>query len=132
MDRIDPADVAPPNFAQASARRLPALAMAGALASGFLASACCLGPLLLAAIGLGGAGLLARLEPWRPLLTVFTFGLLGAAAWSSIGRARAAPAVDCGCAHPRANRLGRALLWVAALVAVGLWAFPYLAERFLA
>lgn len=118
-------------FAQAGARRLPALAMGGALVSGFLASACCLGPLLLGALGLGGIGLLGRMEPWRPVLTVATFGLLGAAAWVSLRRASAARAEGCGCPAPRASRLGRGLLWLAALVAVALWAFPYLEERIL-
>jgi hypothetical protein len=32
--------------------------MAGAVVSAFLASACCIGPLLFAALGLGGAALL--------------------------------------------------------------------------
>jgi mercuric ion transport protein len=114
-----------------SARKLSSLTVAGAVVSGLLASACCLGPLILAAIGIGGAGLLARFEAYRPVLTVTTFGLLGAGFWLAYRKPKAAEGDDCGCEYPKAGRLGRALLWIAAAVAIGLWSFPYLAERLL-
>ena len=114
-----------------TSRKLSSLTLGGAVVSGLLASACCLGPLALAALGLGGAGLLVKFEPYRPVFTVATFGLLGAGFWLAYRKPKVAVGDDCGCEHPKANRLGRALLWVAAIVAVGFWAFPYLAERLL-
>jgi mercuric ion transport protein len=99
------------------------------VAAGLLASACCLGPLLLGALGLGGAGLLAGLDPYRPLFTVVTFGLLGAGFWLAYRKRTAAEGEACGCERPRARRMGRAVLWLAALVAVGLWGYPFLAGR---
>ncbi len=98
-----------------SARTLSSLTLGGAVVSGLLASACCLGPLILAAIGIGGAGLLA----------------IGAGFWLAYRKPKAAEGDDCGCEYPKASRLGRALLWIAAVVAVGFWSFPYIAERFL-
>ena len=44
-------------------------------------------------------------------------------------RSRAVAGEDCGCEFPKASKVGRALLWIAAAVAVGLWSFPYIAER---
>ena len=114
-----------------STRKLSSLTVAGAVVSGLLASACCLGPLILAAIGIGGAGLLARFDAYRPIFTASTFGLLGAGFWLAYRKPKAAAGDDCGCDFPKASKLGRALLWIAAAVAVGLWSFPYIAERLL-
>src|SRR5437879_4830742 len=106
-------------------------AAGGAVAAGLLASACCLGPLLLGALGLGGAGLLAGLDAYRPFFTVVTFGLLGAGFWFAYRKRTAVEGEACGCEGPLAKRLGRAVLWIAALVALGFWAYPFLASRLL-
>ncbi|WP_072658628.1 mercuric transporter MerT family protein [Mariprofundus micogutta] len=53
----------------------------GAMMAGFLASACCLGPLVLLLLGFGSASAFIALEPYRPLFAVITFGLLGWAVW---------------------------------------------------
>ncbi len=103
---------------------------AGGLAA-ILASTCCLGPLVLVSLGLGGAWVsnLTALEPFRRWF-------LGAAlvalffAWRRIFR----PAVACKphqvCAVPAMRRAYRAAFWVVAvLVAVGL-GFPYVAPFF--
>ncbi|HEX9486941.1 MAG TPA: mercuric transporter MerT family protein [Gemmatimonadales bacterium] len=110
-------------------RKLSALTVGGAIVSGLLASACCPGPLVLAALGIGGAGLLAKFEAYRPIFTVGTFGLLGVGFWVAYRKPKVAVGDACGCEYPKANRLGRVLLWVAAIVAVAVWAFPYVAER---
>ena len=103
---------------------------AGGLAA-ILASTCCLGPLVLVSLGLGGAWVsnLTALEPFRPWF-------LGAAlvalffAWRRIFH----PAVACKpgevCAVPVMRRTYKFVFWaVAALVGVGL-VFPYLAPLF--
>ena len=50
---------------------------------GFGASACCVGPLLLLSLGIGGAwiGHLTALEPYRPVFIVLTVLFLGLAFW---------------------------------------------------
>jgi len=53
----------------------------GAVIAGFLASACCLGPLIILLLGVGSASVFIALEPYRPFFAVITFGLLGWAAW---------------------------------------------------
>jgi mercuric ion transport protein len=112
--------------------------LAGAVAAAVAASACCIGPLILAVLGIGGAGFLVALEPYRPVFTIVTLGLLGAGwylTYREPARAPATPSVmgpvgadgdDCGCEMPKANRAGKRMLWVATgLVGVAL-AFPYL------
>jgi mercuric ion transport protein len=126
MEQISPLPTRSTNV-----RKLFSLTVGGAVVSGFLASACCLGPLILAAIGVGGAGLLVRFEAYRPVFTFATFALLGAGFWLAYRKPKAAEGDDCGCEYPKASKLGRALLWIAAMVAVGFWSFPHIAEYFL-
>ena len=103
---------------------------AGGLAA-FLASACCLGPLVLISLGLGGAWLahLRVLEPLRPLF-------LGAAlvalffAYRRIYRPVAVCPPGEVCALPAARRVYKVLFWGVALLVLVAFAFPYLAPRF--
>lgn len=112
-------------------RKLSAATMAGAVVSAFLASACCIGPLLLALLGLGGAGLLIKLEPYRPYFTVATLGALGAGFWLTYRKPKVTEGDDCGCEHPKSNRFGKVLLWVVTFLVIGFWSFPYVAEKLL-
>src|SRR5438132_10638740 len=113
----------------AHARKLSGLTVAGAVVSALLASVCCIGPLVLAVLGIGGAGLLARFEVYRPVFTVATFALLGVGFWLAYRKPKVIEGDACGCEYPRANRLGRALLWIAAAVAIVFWSAPYIIER---
>ncbi len=99
----------------------------GGLAA-ILASTCCLGPLVLIALGFTGAwiGNLAKLEPYRPLFIGVALVALFFA-WRRIYR----PAEKClpgeVCALPQARGLYKVLFWtVAALVLIAL-SFPYVA-----
>ncbi|MBI2375506.1 MAG: mercury transporter MerT [Deltaproteobacteria bacterium] len=103
-------------------------ANAGAVVSAFVASACCVGPLVFALLGLGGAALLVKLEPYRPYFMTLTFALLGAGFYFTYRKPRAAAVgAACGCAAPRTNRAGRIMLWAATGLVVALLAFPYIA-----
>ena len=108
---------------------------AGVLAAGgiaaILASACCLGPLVLVSLGLGGAwiGNLTALEPFRP---VFVGAALVALffAYRRIFR----PAAECKpgevCARPQAKRAYTVMFGVVAILVAVALAFPYIAPRF--
>lgn len=110
--------------------RLSLAANAGAIVSAFIASACCVGPLVLALLGLGGGALLVKFEPYRPIFTAITLGLLGVGFWLQYRKPKAVPSAEgdaCACPAPRANRAGRVMLWVATVLVVGFLAFPYVA-----
>jgi mercuric ion transport protein len=107
----------------------------GALAAGglaaILASTCCLGPLVLVALGFSGAwiGNLTVLEPYRPIF-------IGAALVALFFAYRRIwhPATACRpgevCAVPEVKRTYKILFWVvSALVLIAL-AFPYIAPLF--
>ncbi len=113
--------------------KLSAASIGGAVVAAFASSLCCLGPLLFAALGLGGAGLLVELEAYRPYFATVTLALLGAGFYFTYrrpgpARVPAAAGPACDCELPRANRLGRVMLWIATGVVAGLLAFPYLAQ----
>ena len=104
--------------------------LAGGLAA-LLASACCLGPLVLISLGLGGAWVaqLQLLEPVRPLF-------LGAAlvalffAYRRIYRPAAACQPGEVCALTSTRRVYKVLFWTVALLVLVAYTFPYFAPLF--
>lgn len=118
----------PDSLATASTGRIALVA--GGLAA-LLASACCLGPLVLLMLGISGAwiGNLTALEPYRP---VFIAVALVAVYFAH--RRIFRPATDClpgeVCAVPSVSRAYKLLFWiVVALLGVAL-VFPYVAPLF--
>jgi mercuric ion transport protein len=104
--------------------------LVGGLAA-ILASTCCLGPLILVALGLSGAWIanLTLLEPYRPF---FIAGALVALFFA--GRRIFRPARSCQpgevCAVPRTRRIYKIVFGVvSALVLVAL-IYPYVAKLF--
>lgn len=103
---------------------------AGPLAAGgiaaILASACCLGPLLLVTLGFSGAwiGNLTALEPYRPwfigaaLLAMFF-------AWRRIFRPKDQCQPGEVCAVSQIRVAYKILFWVVAMLIVAAIAFPY-------
>ena len=96
-----------------------------------LASTCCLGPLVLVALGFSGAwiGTLTALEPYRPLFIIAAVVSLSFA-WKRIFRPQRACEPGDVCAIPRVRTAYRVIFWiVAALVLVAL-AFPFVVPYF--
>ena len=110
-------------------------AAGGALLTGgvaaILASACCLGPLVLLAIGVSGAwiGNLAALEPYRPVFIVVASAAL-VVAGRRIWRAQGACASREVCAVPQVRRVQRVLFSVVVVLVLLALAFPYVAPWF--
>lgn len=99
--------------------------------AGIGASACCVGPLLLLALGLGGAwvGNLTALEPYRPVLIGLTLLFVGLA----FRRLYLVPQVcapGTPCADPRTIKRQRLTFWIVAVLLLGLLAVPWLAPLF--
>ncbi|MDT3670612.1 MAG: mercuric ion transporter MerT [Aromatoleum sp.] len=97
-----------------------------------LASACCLGPLVLLALGFSGAwiGSLTVLEPYRPLFVATAAASL-LLAWRRIWRQSAAtctPGVVCGA--PPVNRAHKLLFVIVAVLVLIALVFPTIAPWF--
>jgi mercuric ion transport protein len=100
-------------------------ALVGSLIAGLLASACCIGPLLLGAVGLGSLGFAAALAPLRPWFLGLT-GVLIVIGFFLAYRPRRAEACAPGetCAQPTSRRNQRLALWLMTALAVTLATYP--------
>lgn len=104
--------------------------VAGALAA-IGASVCCVGPLLLLMLGIGGAwvGKLTAMTPYRPIFVALTLLFLALAFrrlyWQP-------PVCELGtsCADPRVRTRQRWAFWIVSALALGLLAVPMLAPLF--
>ncbi|GIV59176.1 cation transporter [Rhodocaloribacter litoris] len=99
--------------------------LAAALGAAVAASACCTLPLLLVALGVGGAwiGTLTALEPYRPVFIVLALGALGYAGYREWRMSRGP---DCDCEVSMQDRLRRTLLGLGLVAVLGLIASPWI------
>lgn len=102
----------------------------GGLAA-ILASTCCLGPLVLVALGVSGAwiGNLTRLEPYRPF---FIVGSLIALFFAGRQIFRPAQACQPGevCAVPRTRRIYKIVFGIVSVLVLIALVFPYVVKFF--
>ncbi len=100
----------------------------GGVIAAVLASACCLGPLILVSIGIGGAWIsnLTLLEPYRPIF-IFAALMCMTIAYKKIYR-NPNPE-DCApgtlCALPQTNKAYRAIFWVVSGLMLLVFTYPY-------
>lgn len=90
--------------------RVEKVAVTGSVVGGILASACCIGPLVFALLGISGAAIAQSFEPFRPYLLAVTYALLGGAFYVTYRPRQAACGPDGACEMPRTNRVGKATL----------------------
>jgi mercuric ion transport protein len=109
------------------------LAAIGGVLGALAASSCCILPLALFSLGVGGAwmGNLTALAPYQPIFAAFTLAVLGFGFWRVYG-ARPACAADEACARPLPRRMVKAGLWFATVLTGAALAFPFVADALLA
>ncbi|MDT0617486.1 mercuric transporter MerT family protein [Salinisphaera sp. P385] len=109
-----------------------AWAQIGAVLAAIGASLCCVAPLVLLSIGVGGAWVssLTALEPYRPIFIIATVALLGFTGWR-LYRREDDCAPDEACANPAVKRRQRLIFWLVALPVLALLAFPWYAPALL-
>jgi mercuric ion transport protein len=124
------ADPSAPERGEVGRQRLIAVSgIFGALA----ASSCCIVPLILFSLGIGGAwiGNLTALAPYKPLFVAGTAGVLGYGFYLVYWKPRRACADDAACARPMPNRLVQLALWTATVLVIAAFAFDYIAPLLL-
>ncbi len=104
--------------------------IAGAVAA-VVASICCVGPLVLLALGVGGAWVanLTALEPYRPIFVGVALVFLGLA-FRQLYLVPAACAPGQSCAVPANRKRQRLIFWFVALPVLLLLTFPWYALIF--
>lgn len=104
----------------------------GTLIAGVLtavgASVCCVAPLVLLALGIGGSWIstLTALEPLRPLFIGLTLLFLGLS-FRKVYLNPQACVPGTPCADPRTVKRQRAMFWVVTVLALTLLAVPWIA-----
>lgn len=118
---------------RASAPLPKGLAAAGGLLGAAGASACCIAPLVLFGLGVGGAwiGNLTALAPYQPIFIAATLGFLAAGFWMVYRRPRAARGDGSACARGGSDRIVKIALWSATVLVGAALAFPYVAPLLL-
>lgn len=107
----------------------------GSLIAGVLtaigASMCCVGPLVLLGLGIGGTwvGSLTAMEPYRPIFIGLTLLFLGLA-FRKLYLVPQVCALDTNCADPRTIKRQRLTFWIVAVLLLGLLVLPSLAPLF--
>ncbi len=88
------------------------------LAGAFLASACCIVPLVLVTLGISGAwiGNLTALEPYRPLTSGIALIFIGLGFWHVYFRSKPVCVEGTYCARPQSSRLTKTILWLATVL----------------
>lgn len=100
--------------------------MIAAAAAAIGASLCCIGPLVLLALGISGAWIsyLTALEPYRPVFIGITLIFLGLA-FRKLYLAPQPCAPGDACAAPVTRRNQRIIFWIVAALLIALLTFPY-------
>lgn len=97
----------------------------GAIVSAFIASLCCIGPVVLAIIGVSGAGLFSKFESLRPYLFGLTAVLLAVAFYLTYKK-REVLCEDGSCKIKSAGKWNKITLWIATILIIGFIVFPYI------
>jgi|TARA_R100001377_G_scaffold13980_2_gene7067 mercuric ion transport protein len=100
-----------------------------AIVAGIGASACCIGPLLLLSLGIGGAwvGNLTAMEPYSGYFTAITLAILGVV-FHKLYIAPQRCKEDSICANPKILKNQRIIFWLVSITLIAMMSFPYYAD----
>jgi mercuric ion transport protein len=109
------------------------LMVAGGLLGALAASSCCILPVALFSLGIGGAliGNLTQLAPYQPYFLAATLLCLGGGYWLVRRASKRACAAGEACARPLPNWLVKGMLVIATVVIVAAIGFDLLAPLLL-
>ncbi len=96
----------------------------GSILTAIAASACCIGPVLLALVGVGGLGIFGALESYRPYFIGLTIVLLGLAFYLTY-RKKEIACEDGSCKVVKAGKWNKIGVWTSAVIALAAILFPY-------
>lgn len=109
------------------------LAAAVSILGALSASSCCILPLLLFSLGIGGAwiGNLTALAPYKPWFVAGTAAVLSYGFYLVYGKSERICPDGAACARPIPNRFVKLALWFSTLLAALALAFDYVAPALL-
>lgn len=99
-----------------------------AVVSAIFASICCLGPIILAAIGLSGIAMFSSLAKYRLIFVVLTFGIIIYAFYSVYAKKKHI-CEDGTCLMKSGSPGEKVILWIITVIVIGLLLFPEIKSR---
>lgn len=116
---------------ESSAKPTPWLGI-GAVLAAIGASACCVGPLLLLSLGIGGAWMttLTSMEVVRPYFFILSLVFIGLG-YRKLYLVPKSCATDQACASPDVKQNQRMIFWIGSGLILLLLAFPWYAPYFM-
>ena len=105
------------------------LAVVGGVIGALAASSCCILPVILFSLGIGGAwiGNFTQLAPYQPYFIAATLAFIVAGYWLAYRSSKIACAAGEACAGPLSNRLVKIALIAATVIVIAAWAFDCVA-----
>jgi mercuric ion transport protein len=105
------------------------LAAVGGIIGALAASSCCILPVALFSLGIGGAwvGNFTQLAPYQPYFIAAALAFIGTGYWLVYRSSKVACAAGEACARPLSNRLVKIALIAATVIVIAAWAFDYVA-----
>lgn len=118
---------------EASLGRGQKLAAAGGIIGALAASSCCILPVALFSLGIGGAwiGNFTQLAPYQPYFVAATLAFIGTGYWLVYRSSKVACADGEACARPLPNRLVKISLIAATVIVIAALGFDYVAPYIL-
>ncbi len=109
------------------------LVATGSILGAIAASSCCIVPLVLFSLGIGGAwiGNLTALYPYKPIFVTITLAFLAGGFYMAYRKPKMACETGSYCASPASDRVLKVSLWGATLLVIAALAFPYIAPYLL-
>lgn len=109
------------------------LAATGGLLGALAASSCCILPVALFSLGIGGAwiGNFTQLAPYQPYFIAATLAFLAAGYWLVYRSSKVACAEGEACARPLPNKLVKLALIAATLIVIAALSFNFVAPYLL-
>lgn len=104
--------------------------LVGSVVAGFLASICCIGPVVFAILGLSGMTFILKFEEYRNVFIGVAVLLLGVAFYFTY---RKKPPEECDpesfCANPKSDLINKIVLWGATVLIAFFIFFPNIVEK---
>ena len=113
--------------------RRQGLVAAGGVLGALAASSCCILPLALFSLGIGGAwiGNLTALAPYQPIFVAVTTGILGYGYYLVYSKPKITCEADATCVRSLPNNVLKISLWISTALVLLATAFPFIAPRLL-
>jgi len=118
---------------QTDKSRKERIAAAGSVFGAIAASSCCIVPLVLFSLGIGGAwiGNLTALYPYKPYFVTITLVFLAGGFYMAYRKPKTVCEPGSYCAAPASGRILKLALWMSTLLVAAALAFPYFAPYLL-